>query len=55
MVKGDMWQGACVARGCAWHEGVHGGGGGMYAGETVTEAGGMLPTGSLFISLQVER
>ena len=32
--------GACMAGGCAWREGE----GGMYVGETVTEAGGTHPT-----------
>ena len=43
-------RGACVAggiygRGCAWQGVCMAGGGGMYAGETVTQVGSMHPTG----------
>ena len=44
--RGHVWQGrgVCMVGGMCGR-GVHGGGGGMRAGETATEAGGTHPTG----------
>ena len=60
MVKGAVAKGVCMVKGACITKGgghacqrgvcvakgdVHGRGGGMHAGETATEAGGMHPTG----------
>ena len=40
---GHAWQGACMPEGAYMPEGMHDNG--MHAGETVTEVGGVHPTG----------